>query len=104
MNKWMILCMLSLLFLDGQATLSPQSELKMVEEEIRALKKRLHQDQLREMKEEVGGQGLMIADWDAYAQELQLVRKQEEEDNHIQMQIQNLELRKAQLLKQHIQF
>lgn len=89
------------LTLGVEATVLPShSELKIIEEELQALKKRLHQNQLKEMKEEVKGQELMIADWDAYAQELQLIRKQEEEDRYIQMQIQNLEQRKSLLLNQ----
>ncbi len=101
MNKW-ILCIFSLLPFNGQAT-STQSELKMVEEEMHVLKKHLHQNQLKEMNEEVEGQGLMIADWDAYARQLEFIRKQEEEDRKIQMQIQYLEQRKAELLKQQTQ-
>ncbi len=100
MNKW-ILCLCSLLpFCSWSAASSPSSELEMIEEELQVFKDRLYQHRLKEMKEEVEGQGLMIADWDAYAKELQLIRKQEEEDNQIKQQIKKLEERKAYLIKQ----
>lgn len=99
MNQWIfcVFCLLPLLTL--AETSSVQGELAEINLEILALKKHLHHDRLEEMKEEVTGQGLMIADWEAYARELELIRQQELEDKQIEAQIKKLEERKAQLLK-----
>lgn len=103
MNKW-ILCLCCFLpFFSWSETPSVQNELETVEEEIQALKESLSQERLVETNEEVKGQEEMIADWDAYAQTLERVRKQEEKDRQIQAQIQQLENRKAQLIQQQAQ-
>jgi hypothetical protein len=82
---------------------SPYNELSAIEQQIHVLKERWHQINLLEMKEEVKGQGLMIADWEAYSQELQLIRQQEHEDHQIELKIKKLEERKAELLKKQQQ-
>lgn len=102
MKKW-ILCVICILPLSTWAeTAFEQSELVAIEHEILALKVRLHRDRLKELKEEVKGQGLMIADWEAYAHELELIREQKKEDNQLELQIKKLEERKAQLHKKQL--
>jgi small-conductance mechanosensitive channel len=101
MNKW-ILGLLILGFSDVEAARSTsQNELKKIEEEIQVLKNRLSQDQMKEMNQDVESQGLMIGDWDAYADAVQLIRQQEERNHQIQQQINKLEERKASLVQEN---
>jgi chromosome segregation ATPase len=79
-------------------TASTQEELMAIEKEIQTLEERWHQINLKEMKEDVEGQGLMIADWEGYRRQLELIRQQEKEDDQIERRIKELEKRKAQLL------
>ncbi|WP_068466758.1 hypothetical protein [Candidatus Protochlamydia phocaeensis] len=78
-------------------------ELASIEEQIASLKKRLHDAHLQEMQEEVEGQGLMIADWEAYSREIQKIKQKEEEIEHLQKQLEELQQRKNYLLKQSSQ-
>lgn len=97
MNK-RIICLLSLLPFYAIAAASPlQSELQMIDREIESLKSRLQKNETAEMKREVEGQGLMIADWEAYAKDVEQIRKLEEQDEQIRQQIKKLEERKAYL-------
>ncbi len=100
MNKWMFWIYCFLPFYGWSEMTSSSTELNRIEKDIQVLKDRLHQEQLKEVKEEVKGQELMIADWNAYAQELELIHRQQEENKQIQIQIQKLEERKAYLIKQ----
>lgn len=76
------------------------NELVIIEQKIEALKERLSDNRLVQMSEEVEGQEMMIADWDAYSRELQRIQKKQEEDKSIENQIRVLEQHKAWLLKQ----
>ncbi len=98
---WMLcLCYVFPLVVLNAETLSQQDELKAIEEEIQVLKKRWHQINLKEMKDEVEGQGLMIADWEGYRRELEQIRQLEKEDDQIEQRIKKLEERKIELIKQ----
>ncbi len=77
-----------------------QTELATIEKKIEVLKERLHQDRLTEMDEEVKGQGYMIGNWNAYGKELELIQKQEAVDKQIEVELKQLEQRRAELLKQ----
>jgi len=99
MNKWILWVCFLMPFCGWSVVIPEYMELVAIEEEVRALQDRLNQHQLEEMNEEVEGQRYMIGDWDVYGQELEHVRKQQEEDNQIKSQIQKLEQRKAALLK-----
>lgn len=77
------------------------SSIVEVDEKIAELNRTLHKYYLQEMYEEVEGQGLMIADWEKYGQEVKRIRKKEEEIQLIQEEIHQLEQRKAQLLQEH---
>lgn len=103
MDKWILYfcCLLLLWGCSETASSSSQGELTVIEQEIQLLKDRLHRIQIEEMKEEVEAQELMIADWDAYAKELEFIRKLEEEEKQIQFKIQELQERKANLIKSH---
>lgn len=100
MNKW-IFCLLSVLpcYIIAETASSP-SELQTIDQEIQLLKSRLHKNQMEEMREDVEGQGLMIADWDAYAKDVQQIRKIENDSEMIREQIKKLEERKAYLIQQ----
>lgn len=100
MNKWILYLCCILPFCGWSEQASNVSKSSEIDKEIQVLNQRLDQIQVKEMKEEVESQGLMIADWDAYAKEVELIRKQEEEEKYIQMKIKELEERKAELLKQ----
>lgn len=83
----------------GLDELTPQQrELVEIEKKIQTIKERLQEKRLIEIKEEVEGQEFMIADWEAYRRELERIRKEEEEENRIKIEIKLLEQRKAFLL------
>lgn len=92
-------CLLPLVSWSAETT-STQDELMAIERELQTLEERWHQINLKEMKEDVEGQGLMIADWEGYRRQLELIRQQEKEDDQIEARIKELEKRKAQLLHQ----
>ena len=71
-------------------------ERNQIEDEIKDLKAQLKKVRLKEMDEQVKGEGLMISDWEKYRQELEKVRKQEEEDREIEEKIERLEERKLE--------
>jgi hypothetical protein len=97
MNKW-ILCIFCILPFQGWAEQSvSKSEIELIEKQIQELKKRLHENEVKEMKEEVKAQEYVIADWDAYSKEVQHVRKREELEEQIDREIKKLEEQKARL-------
>lgn len=100
MNQWMIsACCLFPIF--GYSNhFPPNTELESIEQRIQILQERLQQSQLIEIKEDVEAQRFMIANWEAYSQEIQELRQLENEEEQIQLQIKELEQRKAQLLQQ----
>ena len=68
---------------------------KAIEREIQALKERQHRLRSSEMDEEVEAQGWMIADWEKYGRDVELIRQQQEEDKEINQRIQELEALRA---------
>src|SRR5690242_16346840 len=103
MIKW-IFCLLNLLPCSIIAAALPsQSEVQMIDQEIQELNSQLHKNQIERMREEVEGQGLMIADWNAYAEDVQQIRKLEEQDEKIRQKMHKLEGRKAYLIQQQSQ-
>lgn len=68
-----------------------------LEQEIKELKDQLNKGRLKEMDEQVKGEGLMISDWEKYSQALEKVRKQEEDDREIEEKIERLEAQKVEL-------
>lgn len=104
MKKW-ILYLLCLMPISGMAetTSSMQSELNQLNSEIQSLKNQLKKIRFEEMKEDVDGQGLMIADWDAYAQDVEQLHSLGQNERQIVQQIKRLEERKASLLQQQSQ-
>jgi DNA repair exonuclease SbcCD ATPase subunit len=103
MNKWLLYAFCFLPLGIRAETSTEPSELMQIERQIQMLKKHLQQGRLEEIKEEVEGQRDMIADWGAYAHELEKVRQHQEEEHRIEKQIKKLEERKTQLLKQQQQ-
>ncbi len=77
-----------------------QEELKAIDQQIQEIKARLQGSHLEEMKEEVEGQGYMIADWEKYSQEIQEIRKQIKEDDQLKKQMDSLTQRRRELMKQ----
>lgn len=98
MKKWILCLSFFLPFFGWSENVAPESDLTQIEQEIQMLKDRLQQMQIKEISEEVKGQGLMIADWDAYAKEIELIREQDKEEKNIRLKIQQLEERKAHLM------
>lgn len=99
MRKWIayLCCMLPLSI--GAQLPHKEKELESIDLQIQNLQKKLHSDELQEMKKEMEGQGLMIADWDAYAEEIQWIRKENEEEKKIREEIEALKKRKSLLLQ-----
>ena len=79
---------------------SSESEIEALDSQIEALKARLKEERLQEMKEEVEGQEWFVADWEKYQSEVQLIKKKQEEESEIKQQIENLEKRKKELISQ----
>ncbi len=77
----------------------PNNDLTTIDQQIQELRDRLHQGELKETKEEVEGQEYMIADWNKYSEEIQQIRKQEQENDQLWLQIKKLEEHKQQLLR-----
>lgn len=68
-----------------------------IDEELFKLKQQLKDYQLKAVDEQVQGQGLMIADWAAYSQDIQKIKEDELHIRQIKEQIKQLEQKKAQL-------
>lgn len=77
-----------------------QDQLNGIDQKIEVLTKELEEIRVKELSEEVKGQGLMMADWSAYAKEVELIRKLEIKEDEIQLQIDRLQEVKANLIKQ----
>jgi hypothetical protein len=75
--------------------------LQAIDKKIEELKEEMHKEQLIEMKEEVDAQGLMIADWPAYAEKVVKIRKIDEKELQLQKKIDELEERKKKLMQDH---
>lgn len=103
MKKWIFGLLSFSLVYTVVANSSLQDELNIVNEEIQSLKSSLNNNQTTEMKKEVEGQRFMIADWDAYAKDLEQVHKLEEQDEQIRQQIRKLEDRKVDLIQKQSQ-
>lgn len=74
--------------------------IQAIDKKIAELREEMHKEQLVEMQEEVEGQGLMIADWPAYGQEVMRIRKNEIKNSRFQKKIDELEQHKQALLKE----
>ncbi len=103
MKKWILYLSFFLPFFGWSEVLSNEKKLTLIEHEMKVLKERLKQIQTQEIEEEVKGQGLMIADWEAYAKELELIRKQENEEKKLRLKIQQLEEQKSNLINSQSQ-
>lgn len=80
--------------------LQADDQIQALDKQIAELKEEMHQAQLVEMEEEVDSQGLMIADWPAYGQEMTKIRKIELKIIELQKKINELEMRKKALIQQ----
>ena len=74
-----------------------QKDVKVLEQKIGELQARLENLRLKEMDQDVQGQGLMIDDWEAYRKDVEQVRQSEQEENQIQREIEKLKQQKEQL-------
>lgn len=100
--KWvglMILLLPVMGWTQDSASQTPQ-KLGEIEQELTILKKQMHELQVKELNDEVEGQGYMIADWPAYSREVQEIKDLKEQEKLLQQNIDHLERRKAALLKQ----
>ena len=70
-----------------------------IEKEIEVLKHQYHALEMKEMKENVEGQEMMIADWQAFAKNVEQIRQDEEVKKEMQAKIKHLEEEKAHLLQ-----
>lgn len=84
----------------GASLMASEPQLETVDKEIERLKEQLYNYYREEMKEDIEGEGLMIADWQAYAKRLEIVRKEQKEVEKTQAQIKLLEDKRVELLKQ----
>lgn len=76
------------------------NELSSIEKRIQQLERELKNNEQLEMKEQIDGQGHMLADTSKYAQDLEKVRHLEEKDKEILKQIKELEVRKVEILSE----
>lgn len=90
MKKWLIslCCLLSVYGFSEED--SDYKNLTPIAKEIQALEDKLHEIQLLELKEEVEGQELMIADWPAFAKKVEAIKKLEEEERQLLSRIKRL--------------
>ncbi len=86
----------------AQDSVSQQTsqQLGEIEQKLTILKKKMHEMQVKELNDEVEGQGYMIADWQAYSREVQEIKDLKEQERQLKAHIDHLERRKAALLKQ----
>ena len=99
-RRWILLaCCVLPMFGWSQEALE-KKEVADIEQKIEVLKKKLKQERLKEIKEEVDGQESMIADWEGYREDVEQIRKLDEKELQIEKEIEQLEQQKAQLLKQ----
>lgn len=77
-----------------------QSELNSIEHRIQVIESHLEKDRLGEMREEVKGQGYMIADWNAYSNELEKIRQNRDEQKQMELEKQTLQDKRKDLLRQ----
>jgi len=76
-----------------------KSELAEIDLQIQELKNQLHDQQTQEIREEVKGQRLSIADWNSYAKEIKKINKRNEREELIQQRIEQLKKQKKTLLQ-----
>jgi hypothetical protein len=73
------------------------SERYVIDQQIKELKQKLKEIQVREFNEEAKGQEYFIANWQAYQDEVQKINKTQEVERQIQKEIDLLEKRKNEL-------
>lgn len=97
MLKWFIyLCYLIPLYVASEL---PAERSDAIDNEIQVLEERLHQIRIEELRKEVRGQDEMMDEWDAYAKDLQSIRKLEKEEEKLKIKIKELKNRKVELEK-----
>lgn len=77
--------------------------LPSIEKEEMELKKRLREEHLKEMNEQVDSQGKMIADWPKYSKDVEQIKQLDDKTRELEKQLEELENRKAELLKKQSQ-
>ncbi len=101
--KWIRLMTLLLPMMGWAQDSSSQEssqQLNEIEHELTILKKKMHDTHVKELNDEVQGQGYMIADWQAYSREVQEIKDLKDQERQLQIRIDHLERRKAALIKQ----
>jgi len=78
----------------------PSNETQLLDQQIEQLREKLHQTQVNQTHNEVQSQEYMIADWSAYENELEKIRKNQQEILDIQKQIKELEKKKNEMGQQ----
>lgn len=72
-----------------------------LDQEIQSLRKELHHYELKKVDEQVDGQGLMIADWEAYGRDIQRVKEDQDKIIELQKRIETLQKKKEGLQQEH---
>lgn len=75
------------------------SSTQEIDQQITDLKAKLQQDELKEINKEAKSQSDFIANWPAYAQDVEENKKNEELVQHLKKEIDELEQRKLELLR-----
>lgn len=94
-----IICSVPMLLLAVESNPSQKNDLKVIEKQIDELKAKLAQLRFDEMNQETSDQKYMIADWEKYAKDTELIRQKDLLEQRLTKQIQELEKRKAELIK-----
>jgi uncharacterized protein (UPF0305 family) len=97
--RFVVVCLICC-FLPAYAWVQNNHQEQLIEKRIEELKKQLSQIRREQVDEVVESQEYMIADWDKYSKQVELIRKLEEEERTIQEEIDRLEERKMQFSKQ----
>ncbi len=97
--KFITSCIAILCLLSELKAFSRENELQGVDQKIKQLEHQLKTSQLHTMQERVEGQDFMIADWDAYGGEVEMIRQREMRENKLKEELNLLKGERDQLLK-----
>lgn len=102
LKKIRLLCLFALTpFILAADQTDTSSQIQILEKEIADLKTQLNSKILERDREEEDSQGFMIVDWEAYAKEVKNIKEKQDHAIIIEKQIQELEKRRIQLLKEN---
>lgn len=96
-NIWIAFSLI-LLLLGCSRDSDKQKQIDAIDKEIHTLQTELEGLRLKEMNTDVKSQGMMIADWSAYAKDVEQLRKDENAEKELESHIKTLQEQKTRLL------